>query len=76
VAGHTGRVGSAIVRRLETESFSNLLFATSSELDLRNQALVDAWFAAYRQGVEKLLYLGSPRLPARGAAARSAKSTC
>ncbi|MFQ5416747.1 MAG: GDP-L-fucose synthase family protein [Myxococcota bacterium] len=100
VAGHTGLVGSAIVRRLEAEGFGNLLLATSAELDLRDQSLVDAWFeayrpayvflvagtvggvlendtypaeflydnlmihctvvdAAYRQGVEKLLYLGS-----------------
>ncbi|MBK7853038.1 MAG: GDP-L-fucose synthase [Bacteroidetes bacterium] len=37
VAGHNGMVGSAIVRRLRAEGFSNLLLAGSGELDLRNQ---------------------------------------
>ncbi len=44
VAGHRGLVGSAIVRRLEQEGFTNLLTATRQELDLRNQAAVNAWF--------------------------------
>ena len=35
VAGHGGLVGSAIVRRLEREGFSNLLAATMEQLDLR-----------------------------------------
>lgn len=37
VAGHRGMVGSAIVRRLESESIGDLITATSAELDLRNQ---------------------------------------
>jgi len=45
VAGHRGLVGSAIVRRLEKEGFGYLILRTSSELDLRNQAAVDAFFA-------------------------------
>ncbi|MFD1142470.1 GDP-L-fucose synthase family protein [Larkinella insperata] len=44
VAGHRGMVGSAIVRKLRTEGFDNLLVRTSSELDLRNQAAVEAFF--------------------------------
>ena len=48
VAGHRGLVGSAIVRRLETDGFNNLITATSGELDLRNQAAV-ADFFAYEQ---------------------------
>ena len=100
VAGHTGLVGSAIVRCLEAEGYMNLLLASRQELDLRDQSVVDAWFAerrpafvflvagtvggvlensrypaeflydnlmihctvvdaAFKQGVEKLLYLGS-----------------
>jgi GDP-L-fucose synthase len=100
VAGHRGLVGSAIVRRLESEGYQNLIVRTSSELDLRNQAAVDAFFteekpdyvflaaakvggiyandtypadfirdniqiqtnvidAAYRNGVKRLLFLGS-----------------
>ncbi|RRA98671.1 GDP-L-fucose synthase [Larkinella rosea] len=45
VAGHRGMVGSAIVRKLQSEGFENLLFRTSSELDLRNQAAVEDFFA-------------------------------
>jgi GDP-L-fucose synthase len=100
VAGHTGLVGSAIVRRLKAAGLADLLTASRRELDLRDQAAVDAWFAAnrpeyvflvagtvggilanstrpaefiydnmmihatvvqaaYREGVRKLLYLGS-----------------
>jgi GDP-L-fucose synthase len=100
VAGHAGLVGSAVVRRLQAGGFTNVLTATRDELDLRDQAAVDRWFAAnrpeyvvlvagtvggilanstrpaefiydnmmihatvvhaaYREGVGKLLYLGS-----------------
>ena len=45
VAGHRGMVGSAIVRKLEQAGYCNLLLKTSSELDLRNQAAVAAFFA-------------------------------
>lgn len=45
VAGHRGMVGSAIVRRLETEG-CEILTATRAELDLKDQAAVRAWFAA------------------------------
>ncbi len=48
VAGHRGLVGTAIVRRLEAEGFSNLLTAGREELDLRDQAAVDRWFAQQR----------------------------
>lgn len=40
VAGHRGMVGSAIVRKLRQANFNNIIFRTSSELDLRNQAAV------------------------------------
>jgi len=48
VAGHRGLVGSALVRRLEKEGFSNLLTATREQLDLRDQAAVNYWFQANR----------------------------
>ncbi len=48
VAGHRGMVGSAIVRKLEKEGFNNLLFRTSKELDLRNQAAVEDFFESER----------------------------
>lgn len=44
VAGHTGMVGSAIVRKLNKEGFSNLILKTSHELDLKNQNEVDSFF--------------------------------
>jgi len=48
VAGHSGLVGSAIIRRLETEGFSNILTARRAQLDLRDQAEVSHWFKANR----------------------------
>ncbi len=46
IAGHRGMVGSAIVRRLEAEGFTNLVMRTRTELDLRNQKAVDTFFAS------------------------------
>jgi GDP-L-fucose synthase len=48
VAGHTGLVGSAIVRRLQAEGVGELLTATRAQLDLRDQAEVSHWFKANR----------------------------
>jgi GDP-L-fucose synthase len=48
VAGHRGLVGSAVMRRLAREGFTNLLTAGREELDLRDQAAVDRWFDAHR----------------------------
>ena len=100
VAGHLGMVGSAICRCLNKDGFKNVIVRSSAELDLRNQADVNAFFemekpeyvflaaakvggikandtyraeslydnlmieanvihAAYKNGVEKLLFLGS-----------------
>jgi GDP-L-fucose synthase len=44
VAGHRGMVGSAIVRKLTSLGYTNLLTRTSSELDLRNQQKVTDFF--------------------------------
>ncbi len=44
IAGHRGMVGSALVRKLQSEGFENLLLRTSKELDLRNQEAVDKFF--------------------------------
>ncbi|MGC4034537.1 MAG: GDP-L-fucose synthase [Chitinophagaceae bacterium] len=100
IAGHRGMVGSAIVRKLKKESYSNIVTRVSAELDLRNQEQVNSFFeeekpeyvvlaaakvggilanniyraeflydnlliesniihAAYKNGVKKLLFLGS-----------------
>ncbi len=45
VAGHRGLVGSAVVRRLEADGFTDLRTAGREELDLRDQTVVDEWFA-------------------------------
>jgi GDP-L-fucose synthase len=48
VAGHTGMVGSAIVRKLKQEGFENILTRTSAEMDLRNQQAVRDLFEKER----------------------------
>lgn len=48
VAGHNGMVGSAIVRKLRKEGFKNLIFRTSSELDLTEQQAVKSFFEEER----------------------------
>lgn len=44
IAGHRGLVGSAIVRNLEAEGFTNIITRTHKELDLTNQADVRRFF--------------------------------
>ena len=48
VAGHNGLVGGAIVRALEARGYTNILTRSSKELDLRQQAAVEDFFAAER----------------------------
>ncbi|MBM0106157.1 GDP-L-fucose synthase [Steroidobacter sp. S1-65] len=48
IAGHRGLVGSAIVRRLQADGYSNLLSRSRAELDLCNQAAVNEFFARHR----------------------------
>src|SRR5215216_348488 len=48
VAGHSGLVGSAVVRRLNSAGFSNVLTASRAQLDLRDQSEVSHWFKAHR----------------------------
>ncbi|AXB55371.1 GDP-L-fucose synthase family protein [Flavobacterium fluviale] len=44
IAGHRGMVGSAILRQLKIEGYTNFVLRTSSELDLRNQQAVAEFF--------------------------------
>lgn len=44
IAGHRGMVGSAILRQLKDEGYTNFILKTSSELDLRNQQAVADFF--------------------------------
>lgn len=45
IAGHRGMVGSAILRALKAQGYTNFLLRTSAELDLRNQQAVADFFA-------------------------------
>lgn len=44
IAGHRGMVGSAIMRKLQAEGFTNFVTRTSADLDLRDQPAVTAFF--------------------------------
>jgi len=44
VAGHRGLVGSAILRRLESEGYKNIIYRARKELDLSRQSAVEAFF--------------------------------
>ena len=48
VAGHNGMVGSSIVRLLKSKGYHNLIIASSKELDLRNQAQTNEFFAKHK----------------------------
>ncbi|MGE6414211.1 GDP-L-fucose synthase [Planococcus kocurii] len=48
VAGHRGLVGSAIVRNLQKNGYTNLVFRTSQELDLTKAGQVSAFFQKER----------------------------
>ena len=48
VAGHAGLVGSAVVRRLRSAGYDNLLLVRRRDLDLRDQAAVNRWFELNR----------------------------
>lgn len=51
IAGHNGMVGSALVRRFQREPGITLLLRSRKELDLLNQAAVDAFYAAEKPDV-------------------------
>jgi len=48
VAGHRGLVGSALVRKLGQDGFTNLILRSSKELDLRRQTDVESFFQKER----------------------------
>jgi GDP-L-fucose synthase len=59
VAGHRGMAGSAIVRCLKRNGYSNLIFRTSKELDLRNQQAVQDFF---REEKPEYVFLAAARV--------------
>jgi GDP-L-fucose synthase len=48
VAGYRGLVGSAIVRKLKAEGYHNILTSSSTEVDLRNQSVVEKFFNTHK----------------------------
>ena len=66
VAGHTGMVGSAIVRELKRQGYDNLVLKKHSELDLTRQTEVEEFFAA-----EKPVYVFHPAGKVGGIVANS-----
>ncbi len=48
VAGHTGLVGSSIVRQLRKDGYTNIIFIKSRDLDLRDKDAVDRFFAIHQ----------------------------
>jgi GDP-L-fucose synthase len=51
IAGHRGMVGSAVWRALEAAGYSNIIGKTSTELDLRNQNAVNAFFTTEKPNI-------------------------
>lgn len=48
VAGHQGLLGSALVRQLTAQGYTNILAATRQQLDLTNQAATNQWFETHK----------------------------
>jgi GDP-L-fucose synthase len=59
VAGHRGLVGSAIVRNLNAQGYTNLLLRTRAELDLMDQAAVASFF---HENMPKFVILAAARV--------------
>jgi len=59
IAGHRGMVGSAIVRLLEAQGYTNLIVRTHGELDLVNQQAVANFFAQEKPDV---VYLAAAKV--------------
>ncbi len=68
VAGHRGLVGSAMVRELENQGYTNLVMRTHQELDLENQQSVAEFFA-----IEKPEYVILSAAKVGGIGANSAR---
>ena len=50
VAGHRGMVGSAILRELKRQGYTNFVLRTHKELDLQRQDQVEEFFAKENPG--------------------------
>ena len=64
VAGHRGMVGSAIVRELQRQGYTNIITRTHKELDLTRQDAVEEFFAqsvSWRQKSPSMYFWQPPR---------------
>jgi GDP-L-fucose synthase len=59
IAGHSGLVGSAIVRRLQSDGFSNLITYTGKDLDLQRQAAVESF---YKENKPEYVFLAAAKV--------------
>jgi len=59
VAGHTGLVGSALIRKLQNDGYSNLLTCDHGDLDLINQSEVNTFFSEQQP---EFVYLAAARV--------------
>jgi len=59
VAGHTGMVGSAIVRELNRQGYTNIIIRTHKELDLMRQTDVEAFF---REEMPEYVFLAAAKV--------------
>jgi GDP-L-fucose synthase len=59
VAGHKGLVGSSLVRKLESDGYTNIVTKTREELDLRNQAAVAEFF---KQEAPEYVFLAAAKV--------------
>lgn len=59
MAGHRGMVGSAIVRELERQGYTNIVTRTHSELDLKRQSDVEEFF---RQEKPEYVFLAAAKV--------------
>jgi GDP-L-fucose synthase len=59
VAGHRGLVGSALIRKLNSEGYSNIVTKNKTQLDLRIQKDVDDFFASERP---EYVFLGAAKV--------------
>lgn len=59
VAGHTGLVGSAIVRILKRKGYTNIITRTSKEIDLRDQQSV---FSFFKSEVPQFVFLAAAKV--------------
>lgn len=59
VAGHRGMVGSAIVRKLQQEGYTNIVVKTSAEVDLRSQGQVEDF---YKQEKPEYVFLAAAKV--------------